>query len=71
MAISLAVIGAVIGEYVAAERGLGYLQIAANERLDTTLNFATVVVISLLGVGLYYVIDIFEKLVSFHSESVK
>lgn len=71
VAISLAVIGAVIGEYVAAERGLGYLQISANEQLDTTLNFATVVVISLLGVGLYYVIDIFEKLVSFHSESAK
>ena len=49
VAISLAVIGAIIGEYVAAEQGLGYLQLQANSQFDTTLNFATVVVISGIG----------------------
>ena len=42
VAISLAVIGAVIGEYVAAERGLGYLQLQATSQFDTTLSFAAV-----------------------------
>jgi len=61
VAIGLAVIGAIIGEYVAAERGLGYLQLQANARFDTALNFASVVVISGLGVFLYFVITFVES----------
>lgn len=71
VAISLAVIGAVIGEYVAAERGLGYLQLQANSLFDTTLNFATVVTISLLGVILYYIIDVVEARVSYKRDDAK
>lgn len=71
VAISLAVIGAVIGEYVAAERGLGYLQLQANSLFDTTLNFATVVTISALGVALYFVIDAVESRVSFKRDAAK
>ncbi|MBS0339918.1 MAG: ABC transporter permease [Proteobacteria bacterium] len=71
VAISLAVIGAIIGEYIAAERGLGYLQLQANSQFDTTLNFATVVTISLIGVLLYFVLALVESRVSFHRESAK
>lgn len=71
VAISLAVIGAIIGEYIAAERGLGYLQLQANSQFDTTLNFATVVTISLVGVLLYFVLALVENKVSFHRESSK
>jgi NitT/TauT family transport system permease protein len=71
VAISLAVIGAIIGEYIAAERGLGYLQLQANQQFDTTLNFATVVSISLLGVLLYFAIVLLEGKVSHRKESAK
>ncbi len=71
VAISLAVIGAIIGEYVAAERGLGYLQLQANSLFDTTLNFATVVTISGLGVMLYFIIDIIESRVVHKREAAK
>jgi NitT/TauT family transport system permease protein len=71
VAISLAVIGAIIGEYIAAERGLGYLQLQANSQFDTTLNFATVVTISLLGVLLYFVLALIESKVSYQRESAK
>lgn len=71
VAISLAVIGAVIGEYVAAERGLGYLQLQANSQFDTTLNFATVVTISALGVMLYFIIDVIESRVSHKRDTAK
>ncbi|WP_051631105.1 ABC transporter permease [Afifella pfennigii] len=71
VAISLSVIGAVIGEYVAAEQGLGYLQLLANSQFDTTLNFATVVMISGLGVMLYFILTFVEKKVTFHRESAK
>ena len=71
VAISLAVIGAVIGEYIAAERGLGYLQLKANSHFDTTMNFATVITISLMGVLLYYVLVLLEAMVSYQRESPK
>ena len=66
--IALAVIGAVIGEYVAAERGLGYLQLQAHSQFDTTLNFAAVVVISLVGVTLYFVLAAFEARLVFQRD---
>lgn len=66
--IALAVIGAVIGEYVASERGLGYLQMQANSQFDTTLNFASVVVISLVGVVLYFVLAAFEARLVFRRD---
>jgi NitT/TauT family transport system permease protein len=71
VAISLAVIGAIIGEYIAAERGLGYLQLQANSQFDTTLNFATVITISLIGVLLYFVLALVETRVSYQRESAK
>ena len=69
LAISLAVIGAVIGEYVAAEKGLGYLQLQANSQFDTTLNFASVVAIALLGVLLYALVRIAEKAFVFRRDT--
>lgn len=71
VAISLAVIGAIIGEYVAAEKGLGYLQLQANARFDTALNFATVVVISVLGVALYFILSLVESRFVFQRELAK
>jgi NitT/TauT family transport system permease protein len=71
VAIALAVIGAVIGEYVASERGLGYLQLQANSQFDTTLNFASVVTISLIGVGLFFVLSLLEGRVVFRREAAK
>jgi NitT/TauT family transport system permease protein len=64
VALSLAVIGAILGEYVAAERGLGYLQLQANANFDVTLNFAAVFVIALLGVSLYSVVLFAERAIN-------
>lgn len=69
--ISLAVIGAVIGEYVAAERGLGYLQLQASSQFDTTLSFAAVVVIAAIGVVLFWALDVLEKRAVFQREAAK
>ncbi|MXN18686.1 ABC transporter permease subunit [Pseudooceanicola sp. GBMRC 2024] len=60
--LTLSVIGAVIGEYVAAERGLGYLQLQANANFDTTLNFASVFAIALLGLAFYAILRLIEDL---------
>jgi len=71
VAVSLAVIGAIIGEYVAAERGLGYLQLQANSLFDTTLNFAVVVTISAMGVILYFLIAMIEGRVTYKRDAAK
>jgi NitT/TauT family transport system permease protein len=57
-----AVVGATVGEFIAAESGLGYLQLISQVRLDTPLLFAAVVVLSLLGVLLFNVIGLIERL---------
>jgi NitT/TauT family transport system permease protein len=66
--IGLAVIGAVIGEYVAAERGIGHLQLQANANFDTVLSFAAVVVISGVGVALFSIIGFIERRMVFERE---
>lgn len=62
VAITLAVAGAIIGEFVGADRGLGYLLLFANGQLDTNLLFATIVILSLLGVFLFYLLLVIEYL---------
>jgi NitT/TauT family transport system permease protein len=57
-----AVIGAIVAEYLASESGLGYLQLIAQSRLDTPLLFSTVIVLSLLGVILFNLIVLAEKI---------
>lgn len=57
-----AVVGATVGEFIAAEQGLGYLQLISQVRLDTPLLFAAVVVLSLLGVLLFNAVAWIERL---------
>ncbi len=57
-----AVVGATVGEFIAAELGLGYLQLISQVRLDTALLFAAVVVLSLLGVLLFNIVAWVERL---------
>ena len=69
--ISLAVIGAVIGEYVAADRGLGYLQLQASAQFDTTLSFTSLVAISVLGVITFWAVELFERRAVFQRDAAK
>ncbi|QIE48157.1 ABC transporter permease (plasmid) [Pseudohalocynthiibacter aestuariivivens] len=62
VASTLAVVGAVVGEFVAADRGLGYQLILANGTLDVSLSFAVLVVLSLLGIALFAIVDLAERL---------
>jgi putative hydroxymethylpyrimidine transport system permease protein len=46
-------IGAVIGEWVGASRGLGYLMLLANGRAKTDLMFASLLVLALMAIALH------------------
>jgi NitT/TauT family transport system permease protein len=62
VAITLAAIGAIVGEFVGADRGLGYLIMVANGRLDSELLFAVVFVLVAIGVALYWLVELLERL---------
>jgi NitT/TauT family transport system permease protein len=60
VAITLAVIGAVIGEFVGSTEGLGNLLLVANSQINTPLAFAALVGLSILGIGLYGAVVLVE-----------
>jgi NitT/TauT family transport system permease protein len=53
VAITLAVIGAVIGEFVGSNEGLGNLLLVANSQVNTPLAYAALFALAALGIGLY------------------
>ena len=58
----LAVAGAVVGEFISSDRGLGYLMIQVQAALDTPAMFMAVTLITLLGILLYLLVVVLEHL---------
>ncbi len=65
VASSLAVVGAVIGEFTGATRGIGFLINTSSYYLETPLMFAGVMMISLSGILFFGAVAWLEKLVVF------
>ncbi len=63
VAITLAVVGAITGEFVGSQSGLGYLLTSASGQMDTALVFAVLVTISVIAMLLFMIIEAVEKLV--------
>jgi NitT/TauT family transport system permease protein len=61
IAITFAVIGAVIGEFVGSEDGLGYLILVSTSQSRTPLAFAALVLLTAMSVVLYYGIALIER----------
>ena len=60
--VTLAVVGAIVGEWAGAERGLGVLvNLARGSLFDIPLMFATLVTIALLGIALYLLVVVLER----------
>ena len=62
IAVTLSVIGAVIGEFMGSNEGLGNLLLTANSQLNSPLVWASLTVLSALGVILYGLVVAAEKL---------
>jgi NitT/TauT family transport system permease protein len=60
IAITLSVIGAIVGEFAGASAGLGYMIQFASTQMETALVFAALIQISLLGMIFYYAIEFIE-----------
>jgi NitT/TauT family transport system permease protein len=63
VAISLALVGAVAGEFIASQNGLGYLILAAQGMFFTPRVFAAILLLGVMGTILFYLVDLAERLV--------
>jgi NitT/TauT family transport system permease protein len=61
VAVVLAVAGAIVGEFIASEEGLGYLMMQVQVSLDTAAMFMAVLLITLIGVVLYGIVIVLER----------
>ncbi|OGT60851.1 MAG: ABC transporter permease [Gammaproteobacteria bacterium RIFCSPHIGHO2_12_FULL_45_12] len=50
-------IGAIVGEWVGASKGLGYLMLTANARMQIDMMFAALLIIVIIALGLYFTVD--------------
>jgi putative hydroxymethylpyrimidine transport system permease protein len=62
VAMAVSIIGAVIGEWMGSSQGLGYLMIRSKPQFLTERVFAAIVVLSVMGVALFVLVGVIEKL---------
>jgi NitT/TauT family transport system permease protein len=68
ISITLAVVGAVVGEFVGGDGGLGYQLMVANGSMDTPLLFAGILALTVLGVLAFWMVEVVERLSMPHQE---
>ena len=64
VAITLSVVGAVVGEFVAANRGLGYLITSSTAFFKTPVAFGAMILLSIMGIVLFQALVIVERVFS-------
>jgi NitT/TauT family transport system permease protein len=62
VAITLSVIGAVVGEFVGSDRGLGYVILSATSYWKTELAFSSMILLSLMAILLFGAVSLVERL---------
>ncbi len=59
--VSLALVGTIVGEFVAAQRGLGYVILAAEGVFETGRVFVALVILAIMGTLLFYLLEFAER----------
>lgn len=68
VALSLALVGEIVGEFVAAQKGLGFVILSAQGLFRTDRVFAAILILAALGTALYYAMEFIErKLLPWHA----
>jgi NitT/TauT family transport system permease protein len=61
VSVSLALVGAIVGEFVASQRGLGYIILSAQGSFDTPRVFAALFLLAAMGMLLFSAIELIER----------
>jgi NitT/TauT family transport system permease protein len=56
-----AVVGAIVGEFIASDKGLGSVIISSQTTLSTPAIFGSLIWITIIGMGLFWVVEILER----------
>jgi len=59
---TMCVVGAIVGEFIASDRGLGYIIINSQYTMDTPPIFAALIVVSVIGVTLFELVSLLERI---------
>lgn len=62
VAISFALVGAIVGEFVAGGKGLGFQILVAQGQFDTARVFVSLLLLGLMGTVLFYAVDFAERI---------
>jgi NitT/TauT family transport system permease protein len=62
VSITLAVVGAVVGEFVGSNSGIGFVLQRSIGNFELPTMFAALVVLSLIGVTLFWILDVLERI---------
>jgi NitT/TauT family transport system permease protein len=57
-----AVVGAIVGEFVASQKGLGYVIVTTQSSMNTSVAFASLIWISVVGLLLYGAVVVSARL---------
>jgi len=61
----LAVVGAIVGEFVGAKEGIGFIILTSTYHLETVRMFAAIIMSALSGILFFYLISLTEKYIVF------
>ena len=59
---TLCVVGAIVGEFIASDKGLGYIIINSQFTMDTPPIFGSLIMISVIGVSLSWLVSLLERI---------
>jgi NitT/TauT family transport system permease protein len=62
IAVTFAIIGVIVGEFISAQKGLGYIIIFASSQADTALILAAIFLLCVVGLGLFGAVALAERL---------
>jgi NitT/TauT family transport system permease protein len=63
ISITLATVGAVIGEFLGADKGLGYIIMLSSVDLNTSRMFAALILLAIIGLFLFYLVSVLERII--------
>lgn len=62
---SLAVVGSIVGEFVGANKGIGFVILASSYHLEIVKMFSAVIAAALIGIIFFWIVSFIEKRVIF------
>lgn len=62
VAISFALVGTIVGEFVGGSSGLGTVILVAQGQFDTTRVFAALTILGVMGTALFYAVEMLERI---------